>query len=136
MTASSARRLTCSMRRRACAFRAALGWLVLAATAAACGGAGPAGPAAAGPAPAARIGASLAYDAASRAVVLFGGQTAAGSVNDTWTGTDGRWSRSRTGTAPSPRAFAAAAPDGRGRVLVFGGESGMAPAAADTWRWD
>jgi hypothetical protein len=52
--------------------------------------------------PAARIGAAMAYDAASRTVVLFGGQDRSRTLDDTWTWDGSGWAQARPATSPPP----------------------------------
>ena len=95
--------------------------------------------------PAARTGHALAYDAAGRRVLLFGGYTAAGNgarlMSDLWAWDGTAWSRLDDGSAgPPPRDDAAVAwDDARGRLVVFGGRRRAATGLEllrDTWEWD
>ena len=97
----------------------------------------PADQAVAAPAgPAARAGASMAYDKASNGLVLFGGESAAGMQNDTWIFEGTRWRRTRPAASPTPRRWASLAADPAGRGLIlFGGLSGST-TLGDTWRWE
>lgn len=92
--------------------------------------------------PAARAGASMAYDAQRDVAVLFGGVDSAlptgAYLNDVWeyhvaTGT---WQqRIADGAQPAGRTLASFAFDStRGRAVLFGGTA--AAAFADTWEWD
>lgn len=103
-------------------------------------------------APPATLNAAMAYDAATRQVVLFGGYVvdpATGGLvpsGQTWVWNGTTWSRAETAAHPSPRAGAVAAYDStRHRVVLFGGfgGNGCTPNAAracgdqsDTWTWD
>ena len=94
----------------------------------------------AGPHPALRYAASLAYDAARKNFVLFGGQSGGASYDDTWT-FDGRaWTEARPAHKPEPRRDAAMAYDpSLRRVVLYGGlvqDSNEGTEAADTWTWD
>ncbi len=87
-------------------------------------------------------GASMAYDAATAQMVLFGGGTQADVTSgDTWvaTGTLGSWSEVAT-TGPSPRIEASMAYDpASGQVLLFGGvtlNDVSGTVLGDTWAWD
>lgn len=83
--------------------------------------------------PAARTEASLVWDSADNALLLFGGGDVGGSLNDVWAyrpagdGTaPGRWTAvSVTGGAPSGRHLHSAVWDSANRqMLVFAGETG------------
>lgn len=95
-------------------------------------------------APSPRWGSALAYDAARRRMVLFGGGSygpgcGLSGCNDTWEWDGATWSRRTPHASPPPRTFAAAAFDAaRKRVVLFGGRSEQCPAAqcGDTWEWD
>ncbi|HVC41686.1 MAG TPA: kelch repeat-containing protein [Candidatus Saccharimonadales bacterium] len=52
--------------------------------------------------PGARSGAAMAYDPVDRTVVLFGGQSRSGSLNDTWTWNGSVWTQAHPGTPPPP----------------------------------
>jgi hypothetical protein len=92
--------------------------------------------------------ASLAYDPAVRAVVLFGGlrncSTAScdvnqGSVSDeTWVWDGQTWTRQYPASSPPPRFNATLAYDPRNQtVVLFGGsQSGVPIDLDDTWLWD
>ncbi|MBI2945238.1 MAG: hypothetical protein HYY25_13675 [Candidatus Wallbacteria bacterium] len=92
--------------------------------------------------PSRRVQHALAYDGARRRVVLFGGASSGGYLNDTWEwdGTD--WSQKQANTAlpgvdqPTGRDGPALAyDDARRRVVLFGGFTGSEPLN-DTWEWD
>jgi hypothetical protein len=88
--------------------------------------------------PPARAEASMAYDAARRRLVLFGGYhtTGAGRVRlgDTWEWDGSRWERKSPPIGPSPRNGAAMTYDSdRGRIVLFGGSGGP---SGETWEWD
>jgi hypothetical protein len=93
--------------------------------------------------PAARIGASMTYDAGDGYVLLFGGEIVLKksfpSVNDTWTFLAGRWTQLHPTLAPNPRVLAGLTYDAAdGYVLLFGGEGFGGNATVpttlnDTW---
>ncbi len=87
--------------------------------------------------PSARAGSSMAYDPATRTVVLFGG-SAAGYLDDTWTWNGTNWTKQSPANHPSARASAAVAYDpGTTSIVLFGGvRGGKKPFLADTWIWD
>lgn len=85
-----------------------------------------------------RFGAVYVYDAASKDVVLFGGEAADGRIlADTWTW-DGHWTRRHPLSSPPARHGPAAAYDPvSGKVVMFGGQMGANYGdLADTWVWD
>src|SRR5688500_2216562 len=75
--------------------------------------------------PGARGGHAVAYDAARRRTVLFGGAGSNGiALSDTWEWDGTRWTRSFPAQSPPPRSGCAMAYDsGRGRVVLFGGRA-------------
>ena len=86
--------------------------------------------------PPAREGAVMAYDAASRQLVLFGGdQWSSTFLGDTWTWNGSRWTQV-AGSGPPARTRASMVYDAATRQLVlFGGQSAAVPLG-DTWTWD
>lgn len=96
-----------------------------------------------GPNPPERTGASMAYDAVTGTVVLFGGYAEPGSLTDPdpggtrgdtwiWDGATGTWSAQTPAVSPPARSGASMAFDHvRGKVLLFGGAQ-----QNDTWSWD
>jgi hypothetical protein len=89
-------------------------------------------------APPARTGAAMIHDPVRRAVLLFGGLAADGTLlSDTWRYDGADWAPVDSAGAPPAREFAAlvfdAAP-GRERAVLFGGCGAAAPCElADTW---
>ncbi len=85
-----------------------------------------------------RRGASMAYDATTGVVLLFGGDNGERSpnfLNDSWVWNGTTWSPRRMAIAPPPRVEAAMAFDeAAGQLVLFGGSSGV--ALGDTWVWD
>jgi hypothetical protein len=85
-------------------------------------------------------GAPLAYDAARRVTVLFGGQSGPTNTNldQTWVWDGTHWTHVvLTGPHPSARAYHALAYDPlRERVVLFGGGADGAAVLNDTWEWD
>ena len=84
-----------------------------------------------------RAEASMAYDAARRRLVLFGGYRGAGParvrLGDTWEWDGRRWEEKHPAVAPSPRNGAAMSYDAdRRRVVLFGGNG----PSGETWEWD
>jgi PKD repeat protein len=97
-----------------------------------------------GPSPAPRVGESLAFDAQTGSVVLFGGSTVtpsgtAGFPNDTWAFKAGTWTNltRSLSIAPAGRQGAVwSAFSQAGGLLLYGGDTGGAPAApSDAWQF-
>lgn len=83
------------------------------------------------------LGGAMAYDAARKVMVLFGGLDTMGKKRgETWEWNGSRWSRVAT-SGPSPRFGAGIAYDARRReTIVFGGVDSGNVKLNDTWRWD
>ncbi|MGA7650236.1 MAG: kelch repeat-containing protein [Thermoplasmata archaeon] len=83
-----------------------------------------------------RAGASLAFDAATASLVLFGGSAnylGKTLLNDSWSYSDGLWSQLRPSVSPPARTHSSMAYDPEvGAAVLFGGtiSSGI---AKDTW---
>jgi IgGFc binding protein/HYR domain len=85
--------------------------------------------------PGGRFGHAMAYDSARGRVVLFGGNSPAGLLGDTWEWDGASWTLMTT-SGPPARAFTAMAYDSRiGRTVLYGGQSAQG-ILADTWLWD
>lgn len=84
--------------------------------------------------------ASPVYDESRREVVVPGGYTFAGAVNDVWTYKDGAWRRRLehdAGRVPSPRIFNSSAYDStRGVSVMFGGTSTAGDGLDDVSEWN
>lgn len=79
---------------------------------------------------------AMTYDAASKKVLLFGGFSGSGYLNDTWTFDGSTWTKVDTAVAPSARANAQMAYDRHlHKVVLFGGYDGRHDLG-DTWLWD
>lgn len=95
--------------------------------------------------PPARFGASMAFDAVTGQLVLFGGGTCPKGGNctglgDTWTWNGTTWTRRQPAASPSARQFAAFGYDAATRRPVLFGGTTCPPSAAcnvnnDTWTW-
>lgn len=73
--------------------------------------------------PPARGAASMAYDARSQKVILFGGSDWATNLADTWQFSGGQWKQLHPAASPSARDSSAMAYDrGDGYLLLFGGQ--------------
>ncbi len=74
--------------------------------------------------PPARLDASMAYDAATGTMVLFGGYRYGVVLGDTWTWDGTNWTKQHPATSPTARSGAAMAYDAAtGTVVLFGGYS-------------
>jgi Kelch motif/Galactose oxidase, central domain len=83
-----------------------------------------------------RAAMAMAYDPVSQKVVVFGGYTSNGYLNDMWTFDGTSWVKERTSSSPSPRAAGNMAFDAHAKKLVlFGGFDGK-HYLGDTWLWD
>jgi hypothetical protein len=88
--------------------------------------------------PPGRADASMAYDAATRTVVLFGGfDSHVQALGDTWTWDGSIWTRQHPATSPDARNGASMAYDrATGTVVLFGGVlSDGTGVYNDTWTW-
>jgi hypothetical protein len=89
--------------------------------------------------PAAREWASFAYDPALHELVLFGGDNGSTVFGDTWTRTDGTWTRQHPSQSPSPRTGAAMVYDAAtNQLLLFGGSRLIGTGGGfygSTWVW-
>jgi hypothetical protein len=100
------------------------------------------------PAPPERAGHAMAYDAARREVVLFGGfggNPVPGVLGDTWVWDGTTWTQRTPSASPGPRAGHAMAYDPiRQRVILFGGVDRASDPTGrtvpqvlnDTWTWN
>ncbi len=93
-----------------------------------------------GPGPSPRYAAALAYDAQRKVFVLFGGQTAKGSSDETWIWAGTAWKAQSPAHKPPARRNSAMAYDPAHQAVVLycghiqGREEGE--IGADTWTWD
>jgi hypothetical protein len=79
---------------------------------------------------------AMTYDASIQKVVMFGGFSATGYLNDTWIFDGTTWTRINTSSAPSGRTATQMAYDRRThKVVLFGGYDGVQDLG-DTWLWD
>lgn len=84
----------------------------------------------------------MATDPARGEVVLFGGDSADGLLNDTWVWKDGAWTQKNPANAPGPRSHFEMVycdfsndDEANGAVYLFGGFRG-AGLFGDLWKWD
>ncbi len=92
-------------------------------------------------APSARAGAPAVTDPVNGSITIFGGCTtdpcSSGSINETWSFTNGAWYQLAPISHPAPSARdheAAFEVDAPEEIVVFGGDVGGAPGN-DTWSW-
>jgi hypothetical protein len=91
-----------------------------------------------GPGPGSRGGTSLAYDAASDAMLLFGGAVEFDLQPDTWTWDGRTWTQVAT-SGPPPRFTSLMAAEADGDIILQGGHWVAGDDGGfydDTWRWD
>ncbi|HEX3833548.1 MAG TPA: putative Ig domain-containing protein [Solirubrobacteraceae bacterium] len=83
------------------------------------------------------FGAAMAYDPATRQIVMFGGRSSSAYTNSTWAWTGTNWVQQSPATIPAPRDGASMAWDATTSQMVMfaGGHTGGAPDFDDTWVW-
>lgn len=86
--------------------------------------------------PSARAQASMAYDAATRQVVLFGGTTTTQELNDTWGWNGANWSLLHPATQPTARSGANLVYDASSAQMVLFAGSNATADLRDTWLWN
>jgi hypothetical protein len=88
--------------------------------------------------PPARLWATMAYDAATKTVVLFGGDVSDGDINDTWTWNGTTWTEQHPATSPPTQYAASMAYDAATRkVVLFNGiVTGVGGYTNHTWSWN
>jgi cysteine-rich repeat protein len=80
-------------------------------------------------------GATMAYDAERRVIMMFGGFNSAGYSNKTWVWDGERWAQQFV-AGPPPRAYAKGVWDPtRGTIVMYGGQISGA-TLRDTWEWN
>jgi Galactose oxidase, central domain len=82
--------------------------------------------------------ASAAYDADNSTIVLFGGVSSSGGLNDTtWVWQGHSWTPIRGTTEPPARELASMAFDpAQHQLVLFGGEAADGTLLSDTWAWN
>jgi len=79
----------------------------------------------------------MAFDVSRNEVVMFGGQSAAGELAETWVWTGTSWTRRMPATSPAARRLHAMTYDSmRGEVVLFGGSDSNGVYQNDTWVWN
>jgi hypothetical protein len=87
--------------------------------------------------PPGRTLASMAYDAATGTIVLFGGLGSHGLLSDTWTWDGSTWTKQAPAAHPAGRSGASMAYDAAAsNVVLFGGNNRHHGFDGDTWAWD
>ena len=87
--------------------------------------------------PLARLGHAMAYDAAHKQVVLFGGWVSSSGTGETWIWDGSTWTQRKPKTSPSGRYRHVMAYDAaRKQIVLFGGRMGSRVYSAETWTWD
>jgi hypothetical protein len=101
--------------------------------------------------PLARSSAGLAYDPARKSLILFGGNSSNGTVNDTWewASSTRKWAQLKPASSPDPLfGHGMVADTARNKILLFGGISDYAyvigpgpvpykdPMRNEVWEWD
>jgi hypothetical protein len=93
--------------------------------------------------PPARKHVTIAYDAARKQIVMFGGATTVSPIipddvlGDTWVRTGQVWSQPAAFAQPPARYRAAMTYDPlRKKTVLFGGQSNASTMLGDTWEWD
>jgi hypothetical protein len=87
--------------------------------------------------PSPRLSPMMAYDPISKKIVLFGGVTSAGYLNDTWTFDGTNWTQVSPANVPPGRTSGNMTYDRVTKKLVlFGGYAGNGQYLKDTWLWD
>ena len=87
--------------------------------------------------PSPRLAPMMAYDPVSQKIVLFGGVSNAGYLNDTWTFDGINWTQVQPAAVPPGRTSGNMTYDRVTRKLVlFGGYAGNGLYLRDTWLWD
>ncbi len=87
--------------------------------------------------PSPRDSSTMAYDAATGTVVLFGGFNNSSYLGDTWTYNGTTWVHQSPANSPSPRADSTMAYDAAtGTVVLFGGYTDGGTLLGDTWTWN
>jgi hypothetical protein len=81
---------------------------------------------------------SMAYDATTQTVVLFGGNNSAGVLGDTWTwnGLTKTWTQQNPAASPSARSAGMAYDAATQTVVLFGGTGSGGVVLTDTWNWN
>jgi hypothetical protein len=92
--------------------------------------------------PPARFYSTMAYDAATGTLVLFGGNGVSGNIQDTWTWNGTTWTNvtaptvTSTNTPPARYNSAMAYDAATGTVVLFAGYASSSGFLQDTWTWN
>jgi hypothetical protein len=87
--------------------------------------------------PPARWGAHMVYDRACKSIILFGGSSGGGFLDDTWLWDGASWVEQHPLHHPAGRAnFGMAYDESRQQVILFGGQTYLDVDPTETWTWD
>jgi hypothetical protein len=87
--------------------------------------------------PPTRWGANMVYDRARKSIILFGGSSGGGFLEDTWIWDGDSWVEQHPLHHPAGRAnFGMAYDEGRQQVVLFGGQTYLDVDPTETWTWD
>ncbi len=87
--------------------------------------------------PPARWGAQMVYDRARKSIILFGGSSGGGFLEDTWLWDGASWVEQHPLQHPEGRAnFGMAYDESRQQVILFGGQTSLDVDPTETWAWD
>ena len=89
-----------------------------------------------GPAPSARSYFAATYDEDRRAIVLFGGDTAAGASDETWEWDGEAWTSFDVAGPGALMSASLAFDPASGTSLLYGGNEDEGEAHGETWAWD
>jgi hypothetical protein len=88
--------------------------------------------------PPARVSALVAYDEARRVIVMHGGLSRSGGLNDTWEWDGSQWSQRQPAYSPDPgqQPGSMAYDPSTHQLLLFQWEGHPSPSTVETWSWD
>ena len=85
--------------------------------------------------PSSRSNSAIAYDYATKSVLLFGGNTGTSRKSDTWSWDGTTWSQLNPMTSPPATDYSSMAYDASTKQLILFG-TGVGGLKNDTWLWD
>jgi hypothetical protein len=87
--------------------------------------------------PPARWGAQMVYDRTRKSIILFGGGSGGGFLEDTWLWDGFSWVEQHPLQHPAGRAnFGMAYDESKQQVILFGGQASADVVPTETWAWD